>query len=104
MLRGLSDAEIATLYWHWDFWARPDQLPPVGDWSAWMMLGGRGAGKTRAGAEWVRACIEAPPHQHRTYRTGRANAQNWRLAIQQINDRGEAGAPLFLPLPMNEAR
>jgi phage terminase large subunit-like protein len=41
MLRGLSDAEIATLYWHWDFWARPDQLPPVGDWSAWMMLGGR---------------------------------------------------------------
>ena len=42
--------------------------------------------------------------QRRTYRTGRANAQNWRLAIQQINDRGEAGAPLFLPLPMNEAR
>jgi phage terminase large subunit-like protein len=64
MLRGLSDAEIATLYWHWDFWARPDQLPPVGDWSAWMMLGGRGAGKTRAAAEWVRARIEAPPHQH----------------------------------------
>ena len=42
--------------------------------------------------------------QRRTYRTGRANAQNWRLAIQQINDRGEAGAPLFLPLPMNEPR
>ena len=42
--------------------------------------------------------------QRRTYRTGRANAQNWRLAIQQINDRGEAGAPLFLPLPMNDAR
>jgi phage terminase large subunit-like protein len=29
-----------------------------------MMLGGRGAGKTRAGAEWVRARIEAPSHQH----------------------------------------
>lgn len=29
-----------------------------------MMLGGRGAGKTRAGAEWVRGCIEAPPHKN----------------------------------------
>jgi phage terminase large subunit-like protein len=34
--------------------ARPDQLPPDGDWLVWLMLGGRGAGKTRAGAEWVR--------------------------------------------------
>ena len=64
MLRGLSDTEIAALYWHWDFWARPDQMPPEGDWSSWMMLGGRGAGKTRAGAEWVRARIEAPLHKH----------------------------------------
>ena len=64
MLRGLSDNEIAALYWHWDFWARPDQLPPEGDWSCWMMLGGRGAGKARAGAEWVRGCIEAPPHKN----------------------------------------
>lgn len=38
----------------WPFFARPDQLPPEGDWLVWLMLGGRGAGKTRAGAEWVR--------------------------------------------------
>ena len=37
--------------------ARPDQLPPSGDWTTWLMLGGRGAGKTRAGAEWVRALV-----------------------------------------------
>jgi len=43
-----------------DFWARPDQLPPERHWTTWMMLGGRGAGKTRAGAEWVRARVEAP--------------------------------------------
>ena len=30
------------------------QLPPDGDWTTWLLLGGRGAGKTRAGAEWVR--------------------------------------------------
>lgn len=63
-MKGLSDAEIAALYWHWDFWARPDQLPPEGDWSCWMMLGGRGAGKTRAGAEWVRQRVEAPADKH----------------------------------------
>jgi phage terminase large subunit-like protein len=30
------------------------QFPPDGDWTTWLLLGGRGAGKTRAGAEWVR--------------------------------------------------
>ena len=36
----------------------PHQLPPDGDWRTWVILGGRGAGKTRAGAEWVRAQVE----------------------------------------------
>jgi phage terminase large subunit-like protein len=35
------------------------ELPPPGDWSTWLYLGGRGAGKTRAGAEWVRSLAEA---------------------------------------------
>jgi len=39
----------------WENFARPDQLPPKGDWTLWLYLGGRGAGKTRAGAEWVKA-------------------------------------------------
>lgn len=37
----------------WHAKARPSQLPPAGDWNGWLFLGGRGAGKTRAGAEWV---------------------------------------------------
>ena len=41
-----------------EFWALDHQMPPAGDWRAWVILGGRGAGKTRAGAEWVRAQIE----------------------------------------------
>lgn len=41
-------------------WARDDQLPPLHTpagmpWSVWLVLGGRGAGKTRTGAEWFRA-------------------------------------------------
>ncbi|GAA4781299.1 DNA-packaging protein [Stakelama sediminis] len=43
----------------WSFWADPRQLPPPGDWRVWLMLAGRGFGKTRAGAEWVRALAEA---------------------------------------------
>jgi phage terminase large subunit-like protein len=40
----------------WINWARPKQLPPKGNkWRRWLILGGRGSGKTRAGAEWVRA-------------------------------------------------
>ena len=35
--------------------SRADQKPPEGDWLTWLLLGGRGAGKTRSGAEWVRA-------------------------------------------------
>lgn len=57
-LDGLSDAALAALPWLFDFWALPHQLPPEGDWRAWVILGGRGAGKTRAGAEWVRAQVE----------------------------------------------
>lgn len=46
----------------WRFWARPDQLAPVGDWLTWLALAGRGFGKTRMGAEWVRslACGPSP--------------------------------------------
>lgn len=37
----------------WLAQARPDQLPPPGDWFAWLLLGGRGTGKTRALSEFV---------------------------------------------------
>ena len=43
------------LLWDWSFWGRPEQQPPLDDsWNVGLYLGGRGAGKTRAAAEWVR--------------------------------------------------
>ena len=54
LLGSLSVGEIALLHDDWPIWARADQLPPAGDWTTWLLLGGRGAGKTRAGAEAVR--------------------------------------------------
>ena len=45
----------------WEFQARETQLPPVGNWRIWMIMAGRGFGKTRSGAEWVRMIAEANP-------------------------------------------
>ena len=45
----------------WRRQARPEQLPPPGDWTTWIYLAGRGAGKTRAGAEWVKSQAMASP-------------------------------------------
>jgi predicted phage terminase large subunit-like protein len=53
LLTGLSDAEAQLLSADWRFWARSAQLPPDTNWRIWLFLGGRGAGKTRAGAEWI---------------------------------------------------
>ena len=57
-LGGLSDNALGALPWLFEFWALPHQLPPEGDWKTWVIMGGRGAGKTRAGSEWVRAQVE----------------------------------------------
>ena len=57
-LDSLSENALAALAWLFEFWALPHQRPPSGDWRTWVVLGGRGAGKTRAGAEWVRAQVE----------------------------------------------
>lgn len=53
-VRSLTADEAALLEYNWaGFWARPKQLPPPGDWRFWLILAGRGFGKTRCGAEWV---------------------------------------------------
>jgi phage terminase large subunit-like protein len=41
-------------------WALEHQIPPEGEWRTWVIMGGRGAGKTRAGSEWVRSMVEGP--------------------------------------------
>lgn len=69
-LRDLPDSDVAALLeelgpkkteelqHNWEFWARPEQLEPEGIWNVWVALAGRGWGKTRAGAEWVRHRIK----------------------------------------------
>lgn len=57
----LSDQEKVKLNYSWDFWGRPDQHPPEGDWFAWMIMAGRGWGKTRTGSEWIRKMANENP-------------------------------------------
>lgn len=62
VLAAYDDDQLRALTYDWDVWARPDQLPPAEDWSVWAIVGaGRGAGKTRTGAEWVRRKVRAGP-------------------------------------------
>jgi predicted phage terminase large subunit-like protein len=58
----MSTSEIArhfieTAKFDWPHYARPSQLAPAGDWFCWLILAGRGFGKTRTGAEWVRSQV-----------------------------------------------
>jgi phage terminase large subunit-like protein len=52
----LADMDMEQLVWDWTAWARPEQRPPdTTDWAIWLYLAGRGAGKTRSAAEWIRS-------------------------------------------------
>ena len=53
-LEALEGLDPDTLIWDWSVWARPEQLPPDDDWNVWLVLAGRGFGKTRLASEWVR--------------------------------------------------
>ncbi len=66
LLDGLTARELSRLLADWEFVARDDQWPPDmaangAPWRQWLILGGRGAGKTRAGAEWVKGLALARP-------------------------------------------
>jgi phage terminase large subunit-like protein len=57
-LNALSSHDLQALPWLFEFWALKHQMAPEGNWRTWVVMGGRGAGKTRAGAEWVRSIVE----------------------------------------------
>lgn len=50
----LNGMDPEALLWDWSVWGRPEQQAPEGDWNVWLVLAGRGFGKTRLASEWVR--------------------------------------------------
>ena len=61
-LEELDEEALNRLALDWPIWARLKQRPPLCDWRTWLLLGGRGAGKTRTGAEWIKGVALADPH------------------------------------------
>ena len=61
LVRKMDQTEKNDFQFLWDFTARAEQLPPPGNWRIWMIMAGRGFGKTRSGAEWVRMIADANP-------------------------------------------
>lgn len=59
LLRTLDPAGLDAMPFLWPLWARPDQMAPAGDWRTWLLLGGRGSGKTRSSVEWLRDEVES---------------------------------------------
>jgi predicted phage terminase large subunit-like protein len=57
----LSGREAEALQYDWNEWARDSQRQPEGDWVTWLILAGRGFGKTRTGAEAVRSWVGSFP-------------------------------------------
>lgn len=58
-LASLSRDELRALEYHWPFWGRPSQQAPPGDWRTWLVMAGRGFGKTRLLCEWARGRVES---------------------------------------------
>jgi predicted phage terminase large subunit-like protein len=59
-LANWSARQRDALAFDWKFWGRPKQQAPLGSWDNWLILAGRGFGKTRTGAEWVRSLMCGP--------------------------------------------
>lgn len=57
LLSGLTQDQARELEERWRFWLRDEQHAPEGSWRIWLFLGGRGAGKTLAGAHWLASNI-----------------------------------------------
>ena len=57
----LGEEHLERLIYRWPLYARENQLPDYGGWTNWLLMGGRGSGKTRAGAEWIRGMATGDP-------------------------------------------
>lgn len=93
----LTPDAMRTIVHDWKFLARKNQLPPEGDWYVWLIMAGRGFGKTRTGAEWVKAQVESGACS-RLALVGRTAAD-----VRDVMIEGESGilataTPGFIPI------
>ena len=83
-LATLDPKKAEELLYNFRFWARPEQIPPDGDWNTFMILAGRGFGKTWAGAQWCRE--QAKKGKRRIMAVAATNSD-----IERVMIKGESG-------------
>ena len=108
LLQAIEPAKLIEFAYDLMIWARDDQLPPVAladgqPWRTWLILGGRGSGKTRAGAEWVRARALGVPQltEHRAHRialVGRSIGEVRDVMIEGVSGLMSVHAPHERPI------
>lgn len=103
-LSSLTDEQCRALLHDWRFLARSNQLPPDGDWQNWLILAGRGFGKTRTGAEWAREELKAGASRLGLIAPTASDArdvmvegESGLLAVCWAGDKTYAGEPLGRP-------
>jgi phage terminase large subunit-like protein len=89
VLARYTETELEALIRSWQYWGRPDQLEPEGDWRWWMLLTGRGYGKTRTGSEWTADRCEAFARIDAEHLIGLMNSTN--DDVRSIQLHGESG-------------
>lgn len=94
--------EAAALEYAWDFWARPQQQAPEGDWFIWLLEGGRGGGKSRSAAEFVRDKIEAGEWRHPAL-IGRTSQDVRKVIVEDFEGGPKSGLMQVCP-PWNKPK
>lgn len=98
----LAGLDPEVLQWDWKAWGRPEQQTPTGDWNIWAYIAGRGAGKTRTAAEWVREEAKYTNHGQRRFALVARTAADVRDVIVEgesgiINVTPPSERPLYEP-------
>ena len=77
LLQLFGPAENREFHYDWKLWGRDAQTQPTGDWRVWLLMAGRGFGKTRAGAQWVQCIAEANPAARIALIAGNLGEAEW---------------------------
>lgn len=95
--KSLTDTDIDNLAYNWDLWGRPEQLEPEGlYWFIWLVMAGRGFGKTRTGSEFIRKNVETGLYK-RIGLIARTGADNRDIQVEGESGIMAVSSPEFMP-------
>jgi predicted phage terminase large subunit-like protein len=96
-LASLTPPERKHLLYDWDYWARDKQIQPEGEWATWLIMAGRGFGKTRTGSEWIRQKIESGRYS-RAALVARTAPDGRDVLVEGVSGILKTSSPRFRPI------